>query len=437
MKNIALLYPEVFEISRYGRKRKEFPPFGILYLASVAEHSGFNVTIKKITRKEYSFNLKEFSLVGFSAPSSFTYPLVRNSITSSSYNNNKLLLIGGLHASLYPQETLKETQPDVLVVGYGEFALAKILNNFRSRKFSEINNIYYLKDGVYKHNKENGSHLDITQLPHPARHLLPEDDFIMTNRLSNTNYRMAHVMFTRGCSFNCNFCASGRRKTEFRDAVSIRNELILLKEKYQIQGFAIVDDNAIINKEKTISYCEAIKDLGLKWSALSRIDTVDDEILKIMESSRCIEIKFGIESGSQNILNRMNKKITINQIKRTIKQTKNFGIKVKAFIIHGFPGENMETTQETIKLLSEIKHFIDRITVFRFVPLPGSPVYEKRKDFDIHGTHYEENWDGNWSKFRIYHNDTHWWGGAKDYIEVKKSYKVLNKYVTSNFPDEI
>ncbi|MCD4744046.1 MAG: radical SAM protein [Desulfobacteraceae bacterium] len=259
----------------------------------------------------------------------------------------------------------------------------------------------------------------------------------MSNRLSNNSYRMAHVMFTRGCPFNCNFCSSGNRYVQFRCPKNIRNELIFLKEKYKIEGFAIVDDNAIINKKKTMEYCALIEDLNLKWSALSRVDTVNREILESMSTSGCIEIKYGIESGSQKILDMMNKKISLDQIKHTVRLTKHFGIKVKAFIIHGFPGEDLETTQETIQLLKEIHQFIDRITVFRFVPLPGSPVYENYREFNIHGTHYHKEWDGNWNRFRIYNNDTHWWGSHDDYLNVKKSYNLLISYVKSIFPDEI
>ena len=437
MKKISLLYPEVYEISRYGKARKEFPPFGILYLASVAEHSGFSVKILKISNNNYAKDLRSYNIVAFSIPSSVTYGLVKKSILLSKFNEYSLVLLGGLHATLYPIETLKDIKPDILVHGFGELILRKILEQEEKRDFSKIHNIFYLSGGRYVSTKKTNSQIDINTLPYPARHLLPEEDIIMSNRLSNTIYRMTHVMFTRGCSFSCNFCSSGNRYVQFRCPVSIRNELIFLKEKYKIEGFAIVDDNAIINKKKIMEYCASIKDLNLKWSALSRVDTVNSEILENMSSSGCIEIKFGIESGSQKMLDLMNKKISLDQTKHTVRLTKHFGIKVKAFIIHGFPGEDLETTQETIQLLKEIHQFIDRITIFRFVPLPGSPVYENYIKFNIHGTHYHEDWDGNWSRFRIYNNDTHWWGSQDDYLIVKKSYKLLNEYIKSIFPNEI
>ena len=106
MNKIALHYPEVYEVARFGSKRKEFPPFGILYLASFAENLGFNVKIIKITNNKYIHNLTDYNIIGFSIPSSITYNIVKKSILSSKYNTRSLIILGGLHPTLYPEDTL-------------------------------------------------------------------------------------------------------------------------------------------------------------------------------------------------------------------------------------------------------------------------------------------------------------------------------------------
>jgi len=252
---------------------------------------------------------------------------------------------------------------------------------------------------------------------------LPDTDFIMTNRLSNTNLRMTHVMFGQGCPFSCNFCASQQKRMQYRSGWHIRQELEHLKNVYRIEGFAVVDDNFLVNKSKVREICESIDDLNLKWSTLSRIDAIEYDILEKMYNAGCIEIKYGVESGSDKILKAMNKGISVNQIHNAIKLTYSVGIKVKVFIIHGYPGENMETTQETIMLLDNLSTMIERVALFRFVPLPGSRVYNEAKENQLLIT------ENNWDKCHIHHNPYHWWGNDKDFIIMEEAYKKLDEFI--------
>jgi len=169
--------------------------------------------------------------------------------------------------------------------------------------------------------------------------------------------------------------------------------------------------------------CECIGNLGLKWSTLSRVDTVDYDSLEIMHDAGCIEIKFGVESGSETILKAMGKGISVNQIYNAIKMTHSIGIRVKVFIIHGYPGENMETTQETIAMLSNLSGMIERVSLFRFVPLPGSCVYDQAKENRLIIT------ENDWSSCHIHHNPNHWWGDEEDFVAVEKSFRLLDKFI--------
>jgi radical SAM superfamily enzyme YgiQ (UPF0313 family) len=222
---------------------------------------------------------------------------------------------------------------------------------------------------------------------------------------------------------------------QYRGGESARAELLHLKETYGIEGFSIVDDNFVVARQKVMEICDSIKDLGLKWSALSRVDTVDRELLEKMRDAGCIEIKFGVESGSEEILRAMRKRITKQTIQKAFETCNEVGINAKAFIIHGYPGENTRTTQETIDLLKSLQHIIKRVSLFRFVPLPGTQVYDQLDPAGnrlIHGTHNDPaTWDGDWSKFHLYRNGRHWWGTEADFQEVNMSYNQIKQYIES------
>jgi coproporphyrinogen III oxidase-like Fe-S oxidoreductase len=192
-----------------------------------------------------------------------------------------------------------------------------------------------------------------------------------------------------------------------------------------------------LNKENVKNICKSIKELNLSWATLSRVDRLDNNTLEVMKDSGCYELEIGVEAGSQKILDLMNKRITIQQIKEGLRLSYEAGINNKVFLIHGFPGENYETTMNTIELLEEVGQWIERTSLFRFVPLPGTYVYNNPKEFDIRGTINTPNWDGNWGKFHIHHNKHHWWGNDNDFDILNISFEVLYNYVENRWPSKI
>ena len=420
MKKICLVYPECYEVAKFGNKRKEFPPFGVMYLASALEKENYDVKIIATSNDNNCFDFSDFDMVGFSISSSISYPLIKKTRENSIFNANSLIIAGGIHASLYPMEVIKDLDCDIISIGEGEKTIVEIARSSSLDDISKIKGIYYKKDNsIYITEKRNDIN-DLDTLSFPARHLLPKEDIVM-ERLSNTSLSIAHVLFSRGCPYHCNFCANQNHNVRYRSKDNIKEELEFLIKDYGIKGFCVVDDNILVNKEKAMEIIREIGKLNLKWSTLARVDNVDLELLKELKNSGCIEIKYGVESGSQKMLDLMNKKITVSEIKNAFNLTKDVGINAKALIMHGFPKEDINTTKETIALLEELKMCISRVGLTYFTYLPGSPIYPS------------EHITCNTS---VYCEEQVPWGSNKEKEEVLESRKLLIKYIKKNFPNK-
>lgn len=425
---VALISPEYYDIAHFGVKRKEIPPFGVLYLASIIEQKGIEVALYRVSNEKYELNLKDYDIVGFSISSSVTYPIIKKVRENSQFKNSALLVAGGIHTTIFPEGVINDLKIDIACVGEGENTISEIIDSYPDNDYTKINGIVYKDEisGKMIHTPKRKLIDDLDKIPFPARHLLSLDEIVMNDRLSNTNLPIAHILCSRGCPYSCNFCANQEHNIRYRSGANIKKELEHLIKKYGIKGFCITDDNFIVDKKRIEDICNEITPLNLKWSSLSRVNTVDKELLIKLKQSGCIEIKYGIESGSPRILKLMNKKITVPQIREAISITHDVGIKVKAFILHGFPGENIESTKETIQLLKELKEKIDRISLFRFVPLPGSPVYDNADKYNMFLPQ-------NFEEIFIYNNERKWWGSKNDQDELEEAYKLLEDYVKSNW----
>jgi anaerobic magnesium-protoporphyrin IX monomethyl ester cyclase len=435
---VALIYPEVYDLARFREGRKEFPPFGVLYLAAILRRDGFDVDLMAASQDDMATDLRAYEVIGVSVASSATVNLLAGFLRSALIAEGTPILAGGVHATFYPEETLQDLAADIVCFEEADLTISELMATAASHgDLSGIPGLLYTNgQGQLVRTHPAGTTADLNVLPLPARDLLPRDDLIMDDRLVGLDIPMAHVMFSRGCPFPCAYCAAGNTASRYRSGESAYTELASLVADYGIGGFAVVDDNFIVRKRAVSEIASAIAPLGLRWSALSRVDTVNEPLLETLAAAGCVEIKYGIESGSEWLLQRMKKNISLERIERAVSMTTAAGIRVKAFIIHGFPGENLATTEDTVRLLDRLRDQIDRVSLFRFVPLPGTSAYDDHFLLGIRGTHLDRRrWDGDWSKFHIHHNDRHWWGSNADFVELQASYERLSGFVSDAFGD--
>ena len=185
------------------------------------------------------------------------------------------------------------------------------------------------------------------------------------------------IIASRGCPYNCIFCSGGivYKGSRSRSAKNIVDEIEHLYTKYGIRKFEFLDNAFAFNKKRAIEICKEIikRKLAIKWIISSRVDNVDEQLLKIMKSSGCHCIIYGIESGSQKVLNTIKKGISISQIKNAVRITKKVGIKVYGVFIIGAPYETDSTIRETINFAKKLP--IDYATFNLLVPLPKTELF--------------------------------------------------------------
>lgn len=360
---------------------------GVLYIASYLKQNSVDVEVVDLASipEEYWY-FPSGDIYGISCVSpQFIYAkkiarLLRNR------QKDAMLVIGGIHPTSMPEETLRDTEFDIAVVGEGEETILEIALGY---PISGIQGIYYKRDNTIIGNKSRPLKRNLDELPVPARDMI--DTF---------SYRQIDVMgylgkpkksgeltmiTSRGCPYNCTFCSQQlmtESKCRFVSAQKVIEEARELVFKYDVGRINFVDDMFTINKRRLTEICDGLKALGIEWQCLTRADDLDFDMYKKMAANGCVGVTFGIESGSQKILDIAQKCITVEQNKRGIETAKKAGLIVRSQLMIGLPGEDDQTIEET-------KHFIqtapsDVWSIHIFVPFPGCNVWREPEKFNFY-----------------------------------------------------
>jgi len=302
-------------------------------------------------------------------------------------NGSKIALIGG-HATFFHSTLIKNKSIDFVVRGEPEKILFNLSTNFKN--LEKIKGLTWKDGRKIIINKDEPLTEDLNQFPFADRSLLPNDKYydILAKKRPIT-----FMITSRGCPFNCTFCSSHiyGKKYRYRSAENVVEEM----EDIVSHGFkdiSIFDDTFTINRERVLDIAKLIKHLDISWRCLSRVDTVDKEMLEKMYDSGCYQVQFGVESGDERILNLMRKNISIQKTKDVFKWCDEIGIETVGFFILGYPEETRESIEKTINLAEEIQP--DFVTFNLLTPLPGSEIFEtlkprkKWENFDFTSTSF-------------------------------------------------
>ena len=360
-----------------------FIPLGLAYLGAVAEQAGHSVTVIDCQGERLNYESFRQRIAG--VPSD----VVGVTSTTLLYNSAKTIMevakevhpnavnmIGGSHVSFWDENALKETKAfDLIVRKEGELTFLELLDRIQANKGFEdvLGTTVRTKNGIQRNEDRPFLH-DLDSLPSPAYHLLPLDSY---HRMGKTIFP---IVTSRGCVQWCDFCSTVRmfgRGYRVRSPKKVVDDMEMLHSKYGESQFTFYDDAFTINRNHTLEMCADIKArrLDVEWDCETRVDAVDKELLEKMRDAGCITIWFGVESGSEKILDKMHKKINREQVREAFKMAQKAGMMTIASAVIGFPGETEETALETINFINSLNP--DDIGCYIATPYPGTPMYEE------------------------------------------------------------
>ncbi|UKL13879.1 B12-binding domain-containing radical SAM protein [Dissulfurimicrobium hydrothermale] len=348
-------------------------PIGLYYIGAVLKERGIDVEILnfheikgQVEIYEKILQEKQPDIIGFSIFHANRWGGIDMARVAKRLFPDIKVVFGGPGATFLWRHILENyPEVDFVIKGEGEITFLRLIERIEYGKahggLGDIKGLAFRCDGNAISTGDQKFIEDIDMLPNPARY-----------------FTFEHVVSSRGCPWNCTFCGSPRfwkRRVRFHSPDYFVEQLSLLYEK-GVRFFYFSDDTFTLDKIRVIQICKKILELALdiRWVAISRVDYVDENVLYWMRRAGCIQISYGVESGSAEIRNRLNKDIKLQDIKRAFTLTTSYGILARAYFIYGCPGETQQTIQETIDLIDEIKPLS---IIFYILDLfPGTRLYE-------------------------------------------------------------
>ena len=313
-------------------------------------------------------------IVGITVKTPHYHSSLQTAILVRSLLPEAIIVVGGPHVTITGDTMLENEYIDFAFYGEAEYTfLAFAEAVFHDKDYSAIDGLIY-KDGEnIRQNRRPERIKDLDSLPFPNKELL----------VFSEQYRkkLGAIMTSRGCPFECAFCATvplWGRATKFRSVENILSEIEFLHKKYNIKTFEIVDDTFTLRKKEVIRFCKGLIDrFGeryFNWVCLTNITVIDSELLKYLKRAGCFKINIGIESGSDRILKLIHKKTTTDMVRKAVKMIKRQGLQVHGYFMMGFPQETVDEMRQTISFIKEIRP--DSINLCTFTPYPNTELYQ-------------------------------------------------------------
>ena len=293
------------------------------------------------------------------------------------------IIVGGPHATYFHKEVLEEC-PAVDIVIRHEFdtKIAEVVSNLDHP--GKVNGICFRDNGVVVDNGDGELAKDLDRIPFPDRDVIPWQWYV---EAWYSREPFMNMMTSRGCPYRCTFCLwpqsmYGHRQ-RFRSLDNVFEEIRYLIERYRVKEINIDDGTFTTNKERVVEFCQRLRSekMGIVWTCNGRVDNVDDEMLKEMKESGCKMIRLGVESGSQEVLDKIRKGLTLKQIEDGVRLVKNHGIQALGGFMFGFPFDTRETVEQTIHFAKKLS--LDQVQFSIAMCYPGTSLYEYAKENDL------------------------------------------------------
>ena len=385
---ILLINPP-YDVKRYMGKLSKiafvFQPIGLSYIASYLRDNGSEVKIfdSQVEEKSIYDAVREFNpeVIGITCVTALVYSTIEVANLLKKHFPQKIIIVGGIHPTIRPQDFLHEKSIDYIAQGEGEITMQEFVKAIESGEDPvNISGITCLRNGVVLSGASRKMENNIDIFPIPALDLLPMNKYKISP--DNRTDEVVGVMLTsRGCPFDCIFCSNRlltKKTYRVHSIERIITEITNLIDNYGVKQVFIQDDNFAVDKKRAKNICREFINRGINkrvsWWAEARVDCVDEELLGLMAEANCKIISYGLESGNQRLLDSIQKGITLEQIRSIVSLTKKMGIEIRASFILGLPTETREESLQTIRFARKLK--IDQVRFALATPFPGTKLWE-------------------------------------------------------------
>lgn len=362
------------------------PPLGIAYMAGVLQENNIDVEILDASAEDMDFKDVEKELLkrkpDLVALTALTPTIGRALETAQVVKEtlpDSIVVMGGYHPTFNFIETLEDENVDIVIRGEGEYIMLNLVQALENQSsLHDVKGIVF-EDKNSKEivvNPEAPLIQDLDELPFPALNLLPMKKY----RLLDMDTHMTTMITTRGCPMQCSFCSSAAmhgKKIRERSVENIVDEIEYLKTNYDIDTIAFMDDTFTLKKRKVMAICDEIlkRNIEIMWGCTSRVDTLDEKLLKKMKEAGCITIFIGVESADQQQLDNMCKNTTIAKIENAFKIAHKLKIRTIASVALGMPGDTKEIMNKTVKFVHKLK---PNYAIYSLAtPYPGTKFYKE------------------------------------------------------------
>ena len=363
---------------------------GLGYLASVLKKEGHDVEIYQQDVHHYDeahltalLDRNRYDMVGIGVIGGYYQygKLLRISDAVNKSKEKPVYVIGGHGPSPEPEYFLRKTGADAAVIGEGERTITELCRAIEDDKpWDKVNGIAYIDkgSGLFVKTPERQLIKEVDAIPKPAWDLFKMDYYTLY-RFPNVkhNQRSFPILSGRGCPFKCNFCYRMDKGFRQRSSGSILEEIGELKNRYNVTYISFSDELLMSSESRTMELCEKFLEsgLGFDWYCNGRLNFASQKVLKIMKKAGCVFINYGIEAMDDEVLKKMNKNLTTEQIVKGVKNTLDVGISPGLNIIFGHIGDNLKTLKKDVDFLIKYGDGSQLRTIRPVTPYPGSPLY--------------------------------------------------------------
>lgn len=383
--NVALIMPPF----KNGLKQETIP-LGLSYIGAVLQNNGFKVKGFNLHLEQFEdINLFEYDLVGISATTSMFNSAIEIADKIKKIKHDIFIVVGGAHATALPEKVLEAESFDAVCLGEGEGTMLDLALALRDQAdLSDVEGIVYKKNGSIYKNKKRENIKDLDTLPFPAKEIFDVRNYPDKKRA------YGDIIASRGCPFRCTNCKPGLDNISpyrLRSVESVIDEMEYLGKKYGVKHFSFSDSELAGPKRWVLEFCKELKRRGLKltFSCNGRTDQVDFKILKELKNVGCIFIGYGVESGSNRVLEDiLHKGISLNQTKEIVNKTLKIGIGTGTWFMVGIPGEKWGDILKTIEFAKELNSLTIEVNIA--TPWPDTGFYNVAK---INNWLISEDWE--------------------------------------------